>query len=162
MKRIFYWLYPLSWMGMIFYSSSTPYQEQDVKPFMNDYLDLSFMKPYLDWIVFTYHHQEVSVRNLGVEGFIEFFLRKGAHVTVFLILFFFLYIAISRTTSLTLKGNLLTSLIITGLYAAFDEIHQGFTPNRTPYIGDVGMDLFGALLGVCIILIYKKKKKTPE
>lgn len=154
MRKKLYWLLPLAWMGVIFNSSSTPYQEQDMKPFLSSYTDLSFLKPYLDSIVFTYHHSEVSVATLGVEGFIEYFIRKGAHVTVFLLLLLFLHVAFRKTTTLALNKCIVWSLFITVLYAAFDEIHQGFTPNRTPYVGDVLLDTVGALIGVGLIYLY--------
>ncbi|QHE53622.1 VanZ family protein [Pontibacillus sp. HMF3514] len=167
MKKMLYWLLPLSWMGVIFYSSSTPYQEQDMKPFLSKHADLSFLKPHLDSIVFTYHQSEVSVANLGVEGFIEYFLRKGAHVTVFLLLFLLIYIAFRKTTNLTLHVCIGWSFIITVIYAAFDEVHQGFTPNRTPYFGDVVLDTAGALIGLGLVYLYmfgkvKKGKKTNK
>ncbi len=159
MRKTLYWLLPLAWMGVIFHSSSTPYQEQDVKPLLSSYTDLSFLKPYLDSIVFTYHHSEVSVATLGVEGFIEYFIRKGAHVTVFLLLMLLLYVAFRKTTTLTINKCLGWSLFTTVLYASFDEIHQGFTPNRTPYIGDVVLDTVGALIGVGLIYLFMFAKK---
>lgn len=154
MKKMFYWFLPLTWMGMIFYSSSTPYQEQDMKPLLSKYTDLSFLKPFLDSITFTYHHSEVSVAALGVEGFIEYFIRKGAHVTVFLLLFLLIYIAFRKTTSLMLRTCIGWSFFITVLYASLDEVHQGFTPNRTPYFGDVLLDTIGAVIGVSFVYMY--------
>lgn len=154
MRKKLFWLLPISWMGVIFYSSSTPYQEQDMKPFLSTHTDLSFLKPYLDWISFTYHHSEVSVAALGVEGFIEYFIRKGAHVTVFLLLFLFLFIAFRKASSLTFRPSMVWSFAITVFYASFDEVHQGFTPNRTPYVGDVILDTVGALFGIALVYLY--------
>lgn len=166
MRKFLYWVLPIAWMGIIFHSSSIPYQEQDMKPLLSTYTDLSFLKPYLDSVSFTYHKSEVSVAALGVEGFIEYFIRKGAHVTVFLLLFLFFYIAFRKTTSFTLQACIGWSFVLTFIYAALDEIHQGFTPNRTPYIGDVGLDTLGALLGLCLVLMYRfwksRKGKTTS
>lgn len=154
-----YWLWPLIWMGVIFYSSSTPYEEQDIKPFMSDVMDLSFLAPVLDWIQFTYHHSEVSVDALGVNGLVEFFIRKGAHVSVFLLLCVFFYIALRKSTNLTWGRSALLSLLFTFLYAVFDEIHQGFTPNRTPYAGDVLLDTVGALLACGLFWLRNRLKR---
>lgn len=159
MKKSLYWILPIGWMGVIFYSSSTPYQEQDIKPFLSDKFDLSFLIPIFENITFYYHHSEVSVAALGIEGFIEFFVRKGAHVSVYLILMCLFYYAFKKTLMFSLKTKLIGSFILTSLYAVLDEFHQGFTQNRTPYIGDVGLDMFGAFLALLIILVIIKFKK---
>ena len=85
-KKYMTWLFCLLWMGMIFYSSSTPYEKQDVKPFLAGKLDLTLLEPFLEDITFTYNQSVISVQSLGIEGYIEFFLRKGAHVFVFMVL----------------------------------------------------------------------------
>ncbi|WP_404454341.1 VanZ family protein [Virgibacillus necropolis] len=152
MKKYTYWLLPICWMGVIFYSSSTPYQEQDIKPFMSEYLDFSFLIPIVEGISFSYHHSQVSVAALGINGFIEFFVRKGAHVSVYLILMCLFYLACKQTLRISFKARLAISFILTSLYAVTDEIHQGFTQNRTPYAGDVGLDVFGALIALVAIV----------
>lgn len=159
MKKYAFWLLPVAWMGVIFYSSSTPYQEQDIKPFMSDKLDLSFLVPFVENVSFYYHHSEVSVAALGIAGFVEFFVRKGAHVSVYFILLLLFYLAINKTLHISYKARLVISFILTSLYAALDEIHQGFTQNRTPYVGDVGLDMFGAFLALLIIVLLVKLKK---
>lgn len=159
MKNYTYWLYPLIWMGVIFYSSATPYQEQDIKPFLSGKFDLSFLVPIVDEISFTYHHSVVSVATLGIEGFVEFFVRKGAHISVYFILMFLFYLACKKTLRISYKARLVISFILTSFYAALDEIHQGFTQNRTPYVGDVGLDMFGALLALLIIMAFVRFKK---
>lgn len=143
MKKYFYWLLPIGWMGVIFYSSSTPYENQDIKPLMNGLIDFSFLEPVVGWITFTYNHSAVSVEDLGINGFVEFFIRKGAHVTVFFLLSILFFIAFSKSTDLRKELRLLFSLLLSVVYAVLDEIHQGITPNRTPYIGDVFLDSVG-------------------
>lgn len=151
MNNFFYWLLPFGWMSSIFYASSQPYEEQDLKPLLSSSLDLSFLRPYLDWISFQYHYSEVSIHTLGTEGFIEFFIRKGAHVGAFMVLFLLLYLALKKTTSMNFRALFVFSFFITCVYAILDEFHQSITPNRTPYAGDVLLDCFGALLGVLLI-----------
>ncbi len=159
MKKILYWLIPLTWMGFIFYSSAQPYQNQDVKPLLNSYLDLSFLIPIVENIVFVYHQSEVSVDTLGINGFVEFFLRKGAHVTVFFVLCMLLYGVLRKTTLLEQSYCLVFSLLITVVYAGLDEWHQGFTPNRTPYFGDVILDSIGASIFVIGYLAWSSWKR---
>ncbi|MHA6252379.1 VanZ family protein [Oceanobacillus sp. CAU 1775] len=153
-KKYFYWLLPIGWMGIIFRSSSTPYEQQDIKPLLGQYIDLTFLEPYLDWIYFTYNGSPVSIATHGADGFIEFLIRKGAHVFVFFILCCLFKFALEKTATLTLKKQLAYSFFFTVAYAVMDEINQGFTPNRTAYFGDVILDSIGALLA--IIFIYLK------
>jgi VanZ family protein len=160
MKKWFYWLLPLTWMAVIFYSSATPYEKQDLKPFFSNYFDFSFLEPLLKNIEFTYNESIVSVEALGINGFVEFFIRKGAHLTVFFILFFLFSIAFRKTSALGEGIVIFYSIFLTIAYAVFDEIHQGFTPNRTPYFGDVIIDSLGAFLAAIFYKIISKKSKN--
>ncbi|MCT2537241.1 VanZ family protein [Aquibacillus koreensis] len=164
MKKWLYWLLPFTWMGVIFYASAQPYQNQDIKPFLSSTIDLSFLTPYLEGLSFTYHQSEVSIATLGVNGVVEFFVRKGAHVTVFFILCLAFYMAFRKTTHIKFWRLIEYSLVLTIMYAAIDEIHQGFTPNRTPYIGDVFLDSFGAILAVITIILFQwiKRLRKPS
>lgn len=157
-KRFLYWLFPITWMGVIYFASAQPYQDQDIKPFLSELVDLNGLIPLVDWIKFTYHSSEVSVSALGIYSFVEFFLRKGAHFTVFFILILFFYLALSKTINQGIKRRLIIALILTVSYAALDEIHQGFTPNRTPYIGDVVIDTVGATFGLLMIYSIKRMR----
>ena len=159
MRNYLYWLLPIMWMGVIFYASSTPYEKQNIKPLLSETIDLSFLKPFLGWISFTYHHSVVSVETHGVEGFIEFFIRKGAHVGVFFVLLCLFFIAFKKTASMSNRTTLFTSFFLTAAYAILDEIHQGFTPDRTPYFGDVLLDSLGGFLAVLCLLFLRKRKK---
>jgi len=158
-KKYFYWLLPTTWMAILFFSSSTPYEKQDIKPILSGIVDLSFLEPYLSWISFQYHQSEVSVSAQGVNGLIEFFIRKGAHFGTFLILMIFFYLAFRKTVHWSLKKILVISFLSTIAYAIIDEIHQGFTPNRTPYIGDVMIDGFGAFVAYLMLLFWNRRKK---
>lgn len=152
-------------MGVIFYSSGQPYEKQDIKPFLSGKMDLSFMEPLLSWISFTYHHSVVSIESHGIEGLIEFFIRKGAHLTVFFLLLCFFYLAIRKSSIFSTFRSLLFSFLLTVAYAILDEVHQGFTPNRTPYIGDIFLDSFGAFVAVCcvgFIALYKTRKRSHK
>ncbi|MBS4208263.1 VanZ family protein [Bacillus sp. FJAT-50079] len=47
---------------------------------------------------------------------------------------------------------------LTTLYAASDEIHQAFLPDRTGAIFDVGLDSLGAVLALAIMTFWKRKR----
>src|SRR5690625_1921545 len=158
MRKYIYWLLPFLWMGVIFYASSQPYEKQDIKPMLADGLDLSFLEPLLGWIAFTCNGSVVSVATHGIEGFIEFFIRKGAHIAVFFLLTCFFFISIRKSTELLFKQTAAISFFAAVAYAIIDEIHQGFTPNRTSYIGDVLLDSLGSFAAVILFLIIRQWK----
>ncbi|MCP3031472.1 VanZ family protein [Halobacillus sp. A1] len=161
MRKIVCWIPSILWMGIIFYSSSTPYEEQNVQPLLGEYLNLQWLAPYLEGISFTYDQNMVSIATHGVEGFIEFFIRKGAHVGVFLVLTLLLYLGLAQHK---MKHPMLAAWLLTVFYAITDELHQGITPNRTPYIGDVILDAIGGLAGLSLIYFIRKRsrKKSME
>lgn len=161
MRKYLYWLFPITWIGIIYLFSSQPYERQNIQPFLGDKMDLAFIEPYVDWVQFTYNQSIISVESLGLEGFIEFIIRKGAHVFVFFILCVLFYIAFKKTVNLTSFAILSFSFLLTCMYAGFDEFHQSFTPNRTAYIGDVFLDSFGGLLAVIVLFIIQKMKSDP-
>ncbi|WP_236687136.1 VanZ family protein [Ornithinibacillus californiensis] len=156
-RKLAYWFLPLTWMAVLFFSSSTPYEKQDIKPFLAGKIDFSFLEPFVHWVSFYYNQSQVSVDTLGINGFIEFFIRKGAHFGAFFILLFLFYIAFRKTCQWNLQKILVVSFLLTIAYAIMDEVHQGFTPNRTPYYGDVLIDGFGAITA-CLILLFCRKK----
>ena len=67
-----------------------------------------------------------------------------------------------------MKYKFLISILVGLVYAISDEIHQGFTPGRTPSPIDVGIDTCGVMFGIILVLIaisvYKAltEKKVSE
>ncbi|WLD93022.1 VanZ family protein [Alkalihalobacillus sp. AL-G] len=148
-KFLKYWMPVIIWAGIIFYASSQPYEEQDLKPFLSDEIPLGWVETYFGDVSFHYAGEEVSVDHLGKASFVEFFIRKGAHVTVYLVLAFLLYRALYNTSSTsTYTARLAIGLGI--LYAASDEYHQSFTVNRSPHIEDVLLDTVGIIIGTLL------------
>ncbi len=138
---------------ILFISSSMPYQAQSIKPGLSRYIPLGFVD-HLRFISFSYHG-EVSVAALGRSGFIEFFIRKAAHVSTFLVLGIGL-IDLTRRLTPGLAVLFAYSLAIT--IAVFDEFHQILTGDRTGLVQDVLLDGTGALIGIgCYLLVRRKK-----
>lgn len=157
-KFIRYWLPVLLIAGGIFYSSSTPYGDQDIRPQLNQLNGMYSFVEQFDFVHFTYAGKEISIHHLGSAGFVEFFIRKLAHFSVFCLLAFFT----TRLVSVYRQKFFISGLVLTILYAASDEFHQSFTADRTPLIQDVIIDSCGALVGACLFFIlynkfYKKK-----
>ncbi|MGI8316722.1 VanZ family protein [Halobacillus mangrovi] len=163
LKKVLYTAVPLSIMVILFISSSQPYEEQDLRPTLSQYLPIETIKPFLEPIQFTYHNEKVSVETHGVDGMIEFFIRKGAHFSIYLLLMWTTFMALLQWLHKRVWKLLSIAFLITMAYAAFDEFHQSLTPNRTPYAGDVLLDGSGALTaGLGILLFYKWKNRNPS
>nr|WP_307771913.1 VanZ family protein [Clostridium botulinum] len=89
-------------------------------------------------------------------NFLNFLIRKAAHITEYFILFMLLYYAFKKTFYKNLK---IKAAIITILYACTDELHQLFIPGREGKIRDVLIDSIGVFIGVFFIYIFKFIKK---
>ncbi|WP_125587643.1 VanZ family protein [Companilactobacillus jidongensis] len=140
---------------ILFYSSSMTYKQQTSVPFLERTLGHSD-KPFyggLSKIKFNYGGKIQSIENDGYYHFVEFFIRKGAHFSIYLLLGLFLCLAVYKYFS---KNKFLMMLIpwlaTTGL-AAFDEFHQGLTGGRTPSVTDVILDSMGALTGILVLML---------
>lgn len=160
-KLLLYWLPVFIWMGMIFYASSQPYEKQDLRPTISSHLDLKIVETLFSSVVIQYAGDEISINELGAAHFIEFFIRKAAHFFVYFGLGFLIY----RALSIYFLNNRLTfvgSWVLTILYAISDEIHQGYTPNRSPHWEDVMIDTVGGLFGILLAWIIYKKIRTKR
>jgi VanZ family protein len=87
----------------------------------------------------------------------DLLLKKGAHMGAYAILLLLLWRAFSRQTQCA--WPLGTAFLLTVLYAASDEFHQTFVPDRNGWIGDVLVDAVGALLGVLGVSLAIRRKR---
>jgi len=99
------------------------------------------------------------VSNLGIVHFIEFFIRKAAHLFVFFVLGALSWFVSTRIW----KSKRITAIVaafFVVLYASLDEIHQHYTNGRSALVEDVLLDTCGGILGIvtCIIVFRMKKK----
>lgn len=144
------WIGPLLcllWMAIIFWFSSQTYHQQDLRPQLSSWLPQETVERNFSWVHFRYSHEEISIRHLGVPGFVEFFIRKGAHFSIYAGLGALL-VWTFREMGLTRKRMYGFALAVCVLYAATDEVHQWFTGDRTPLPQDVLIDGAGALFGI--------------
>jgi len=164
MKKVFIWFPSIIWMGVIFYLSSQPYEQQNLKPLIKKNVEGIQVEKKLSEFEVPYRNGRVSVESHGLEGFIEFFIRKGAHITVFFILFLLLFYSFSKSLPhLSIHKVMVYTLLTVTLYACLDEFHQSFTPHRTPYIGDVGIDVFGGMLAILTLyFLYVLNKRKSQ
>ncbi|SDN18420.1 VanZ like family protein [Paenibacillus sp. yr247] len=152
-SKRYYYLFLIAavlWMAFIFIKSGESYQQQSLRPLLETKLSgLQLMNKFPHW-EFSYDHQKISWQDpIGV---IEFFIRKAGHVSEFAILALLWSLALLEK-SVKVVIALLTSSIISVLYAATDEWHQTFIVGRTGHGIDVVVDTIGVLLAVLLVLM---------
>ena len=130
----------------IFYSSGQTYEEQSLIPDLKRWLPEKPFTDVLAYLQIPYWGQLVSIEERGYYQFIEFLIRKSAHIVTFGVIAVSIFIITKRY---------LLSFIITIGIAAIDEYHQSLTGGRTPSIQDVFLDTFGAFLALLIIYLIK-------
>lgn len=136
--------------GVIFYFSSQPYSKQSLIPLLEEKLPHEWMEARFSFISYEYAGNEISIENYGVSSFVEFHIRKGAHLFVFACFSIFAFFVAKRVLKSTF-WRVFFALSLTSGYAALDEFHQSLTPERTPAIQDVLLDMTGALIGLIIL-----------
>ena len=130
-----YWLPVLIWMIVIFSASGDRGSVRHSS---------RIIEPIVRWLF--PHVQDETVRA------VVYYVRKTAHVTEYAILAILLWRALvkpvrgqARTWSWKTVGVVLLAAF---LYAASDEFHQSFVPNREGRPMDVLIDTFGGALGL--------------
>ncbi|MFH5812147.1 VanZ family protein [Companilactobacillus sp. FL22-1] len=136
---------------ILFYSSSMTYKQQTSVPFLEKYMHGKPFYNSLSRIHFTYGGKVQSVENDGYYKFVEFFIRKGAHFGIYLILGVCLCLALFTYFKKNLFLRIFIPWMVTTGLAAFDEFHQGLTGGRTPSVIDVILDSAGALTGILLV-----------
>ncbi len=93
-------------------------------------------------------------QTTGIGGTVywhRFLILKTFHLIEYATLFVLINFALNKKT---------TSILIAYLYAVSDEIHQSFTPGRTPKFTDTLIDLLGILIGFLVVkFIWPRIKK---
>ncbi|ERN51814.1 VanZ family protein [Alkalihalophilus marmarensis] len=148
-------LFLISWAGMIVYASSQPYADQDVRPMLENF-SLDWVGQLFGFVHFSYAGSEVSVEARGPAAFIEFFIRKGAHLITFTVLGS-LFMWVYHTANIRLPKAIALSLLSVGIFASIDEYRQFLHPDRSGLIEDVILDTVGGILGIIIYIALRRR-----
>jgi VanZ family protein len=143
-----YWLPVLVWMGLIFLGSTDLLSAEQTSRIIG---------PLLRWLK----------PNISAEAIaqIQFFVRKGAHITEYAILGALLWRALRGTTAATKMSILaVAALSACAIFALSDEFHQSFVASRTASPVDVLIDICGALaaLAFCWLVQIRKAGKQES
>ncbi|MBM7634339.1 VanZ family protein [Geomicrobium sediminis] len=143
---------------LIFVSSTMSYEQQDIRSVLSQFPGSEFLETLFSPVAFTYGGRLISVDNLGLVTFIEFFIRKGMHVFVFGLLAFLLFRLLYGFNVNVFRSSLFSFLFVVG-FAVIDEVRQFFHPDRSGMWQDVVLDSFGAMLGIVFALWFYKRKE---
>jgi len=139
-------------MAILFYSSGQTYEKQSQVSNIHHWFKSEPFKEALRKIDFWYAGHRVSLKSLGYAKLLEFFLRKGAHFTIFFALATSWYLGLTKKMKSCSLVALISWLSATG-YGGLDEFHQLVTGGRSPLIEDVMVDSSGAACAILLILL---------
>ena len=138
------WMPVIAWMLLIFAGSTDALSAEQTS---------RFLVPFLRWL-----DPDISFATLAA---IQLVMRKMGHLTEYAILAALLWRAL-RDSALKLWEPASIALFIAGSYAALDEFHQSFVPSRTAALGDVLIDLCGALVAVAICWLFARRNPAYQ
>ena len=138
------WLWVALWMLVIFLFSTSAFSGDNTSRIIG---------PILKWI-----SPEISNESIA---FVQFFLRKTAHIIEYAFLAILLCNAIvRRLKEFSAKVLIVRSVFISLIYAASDEWHQSLSAGRIGSLMDISIDGVGALFGALSFLwLFKHKQK---
>ena len=94
-----------------------------------------------------------------IESKLDSVVRKCAHVMLFAILALCLYLWF-RSFDISNYNSVMLTLLICGLYAGFDELHQHFMYKRNARLTDVCIDETGSIIGLILIWLCTNIKEV--
>ena len=109
--------------------------------------------PVVAWAGVIFLFSSLSVTPASEIYWQDFIVKKTAHVVEYAIFAILLYRAL-RTEGIEKFNAGLFAILVSVIYGATDEVHQGFTPGREPRARDVVFDTIGAIAGVFICKKY--------
>ena len=107
--------------------------------------------PALLWMGFIFFLSSQSDLPRYPHSLIDFVLKKGAHLFEYAILAILLNRAVGNEPSVW-------TIVVGGLYAASDELHQSFVSGRNARLSDLAIDILGLALGFHIARIMIARK----
>lgn len=100
--------------------------------------------PLLRWLL-----PDVSTATFTM---LHLWVRKAAHLTEYALLGLLAFRALRLSLAVSVPRTALLGLVVVLAVAATDELRQSFIASRTGSLVDVGIDLAGGALGVCLII----------
>jgi VanZ family protein len=144
-----YWLPFLIWLVLIFSASADPQSTQHTS---------RFLEPFLRWL-----NPNISADAIDA---VRWCVRKTAHLTEFGLMAWLAWRALRKPKRRDPRPwswkTAAAALGIVVLYAATDEIHQCFVPNRTGSVKDVCIDTAGGTLGLSVVWACYRRRRIDS
>ena len=141
-----FWLPVFVWMALIFTGSS------DNKSYQHS---AGLIEPFLHWLFPWLSQPHVEI--------IHHLIRKCVHLTEYAVLALLLWRALRQPVRKDPRPwnwrEARLTLLIVMLYAATDEFHQFFIPDRTSLVSDVMIDTVGGAMGLIALWILGRWRK---
>jgi len=141
-----YWLPVVAWFVLIFVAS------RDTNSFNHS---SRLIGPLVKWLLPRLTGPQVAD--------VVFFARKCAHATEYAMLAWLFWRAFRHFHGVPEKTwswrVARLAWLFSTIYAATDELHQYFVPNRQGSAWDVLIDSFGAALGLAVIWLIGRKRR---
>jgi len=135
------WLPVILWAGLIFYFSTENFSFSNTE---------GFFSAWLGWLLPGFAPADLALFHP--------LLRKGGHWFEYFILAILLVRAgQSSNESELAKPTIAWTLTLVLAYAASDEYHQSWVPERTASVVDVAIDTFGGVCGVFWMCLWRKR-----
>ncbi len=146
LARFFWKVGPaLLWMGLIFSFSTDAGSAGHTNPFADRFL-LAFFP-------------DLARRLSPVQlDWLHFYVRKAAHLTEYAVLALLLVRALRFGRPALPPRLIALAWLLATLYAVTDELHQQLIPSRTPKAEDVLIDSAGALVGLGLLALFRRRR----
>jgi VanZ family protein len=86
---------------------------------------------------------------------------KLIHAGIYAVLGALCWRALRRTTRLSAARTVIVASALATLYGVSDEVHQAFTPGRTPDVHDALADAAGSLAGT-LVCASRVRRRAPS
>lgn len=163
-RKFLPFLFIISWMFIIFTLSNMNGIESNVKSQTSLDEIVDYVLSITNKVGLTDKHPSEKSKKALVEK-INPVMRKCAHATVFFILAILVMIFLSRF-KIKLSVSYIITILVSFMYALFDEYHQTFVAGRTGQFSDSLIDTSGAIIGALLVLIvisiHRKRKRIKE
>ena len=95
---------------------------------------------------------------------VQFFVRKVGHLSEYAILAILFWRALRHGTGWQTKMSMsfIAAWFVCAVFAVTDEFHQSFVPSRTSSPIDVMIDIWGALIGLVMCLLFAARKAPQK
>lgn len=152
-KMMKFWRYSagilaLVWMCVIFSFSAQTKEESSAVSESLSYRMVSSTGHFFHWNLDEEQLKEIA-------DTIEYFVRKGAHMTEYAVLSVLIFIWLGLWEMILFRKCTI-AFLASAVYAASDEFHQLFVAGRSGRVSDVLIDSSGALLGVLLFVLFSK------